>query len=230
MSKKVNEMFSDISPKYDLLNNIFTFGLHKKWKKELLNISTDVGGGRVLDIASGTGDIALLFAKQNYKVTALDFSEKMLEVLRKRVRGSGRGLAQRIEIVQGDALNLPFDDNSFDIATIGYGIRNVDDPRKCLREMARVVKKGGLVLILETGQASGVIGMLNKFYSSCLMPLMGNLFARNYSAYKYLSDTAGNFPYGTEFTQMMRETGIEEGLQMRKVFFGVSYIYWARVS
>jgi len=226
MSVQVNQMFSDISGKYDLLNNIFTFGLHKKWKKELIEISSSQHGDKIIDIACGTGDISLLFSEQKCDVTALDFSQNMLDVLEKRAKS----LSVNINIIRGDALNIPLENNFFDLATIGYGIRNVDDPKKCLKEMARLVKKDGKVLILETGQAKGIIGIINKIYSNYIMPTLGNLFAGNYSAYKYLSDTAESFPYGKDFTQMMEETNLFENIEMKKLFFGVSYIYSARVK
>jgi demethylmenaquinone methyltransferase / 2-methoxy-6-polyprenyl-1,4-benzoquinol methylase len=226
MSIQVNQMFSDISGKYDLLNNIFTFGLHKKWKKKLIDISSSQPRDKIIDIACGTGDLALLFAEEKCDVTALDFSQNMLDVLEKRAQI----LSANINIIGGDALNIPLEDNSFVLATIGYGIRNVDDPKKCLSEMARLVNKGGKVLILETGQAKGIVGIINKIYSNYIMPTLGNLFAGNYSAYKYLSDTAESFPYGKDFAQMMEETNLFENIEMKKLFFGVSYIYSARVK
>lgn len=222
---EVAELFSSIAGKYDLMNDIITFGFHRVWKSRLVNYLTRFSkkSDKIIDIASGTGDIALVLLKDddNRKVTATDFCDDMLEVLRKRKIGSRLNLTISI----ADAMELNFDDDSFDGATIGYGIRNVPDPAKCLTEMARVVSPGGAVAILETGQPKGFFRIFWKFQTKVVIPFLGWLLASNVKAYTYLPSTAASFPSGYDFEELMNGTDCFKEIHSYPQMFGVSYIY-----
>lgn len=229
MSEKIRDMFSGIAGKYDAANDLLTFGMHRNWKDKLISLSDVKAHHKVLDLASGTGDIAFNFAQQTSssdQVYALDFSDKMLENLRKR----DLYREYPVKTIQGDVMNLPYDDDTFDITSISYGIRNVDDPKIGIKEMARVTKSGGKICVLETGKAEGTIGALNNIYSDHIMPVLGSAVTGDYKAYKYLTKSASDFPYGQEFINLMNQSAEFESIKMHKMFFGVSYIYIATVK
>ena len=223
MSEQVREMFSDISGTYDKANDVLTFGMHRGWKEKLIQLSNVKNGNKVLDLASGTGDIAFIFAEHTTpeNVTALDFSDQMLVNLKKRDLYN----KYPVNVEQGDIMNLRFDDDQFDITSISYGIRNVDDTKKGIQEMYRVTKPGGKILILETGKAEGPVGFFNNIYSRNIMPVLGKMISGDYKAYKYLAETADEFPYGNEFVNLCKESADFKEVKMHKLFFGVSYIY-----
>jgi len=226
MSEEVRIMFSEISESYDKMNDLFTFNMHNGWKKKLVKLSNAKAGDKVLDCASGTGDLAFEFKKvvgDSGKVLATDFCDDML----KYVEPKGEKLDLKVEVEFADAMNLHYEDNSFDIVSISYGIRNVDDTPTALKEMARVLKPGGKIAILETGQPSKWLrpffGIMTKF----LMPLMGKLIAGNKSAYEYLSETSMEYPYGKEFLKILMDTGKFKDPISKPMFMGASYIYIA---
>lgn len=224
MSEKVNKLFSEVAEHYDIMNNLITFGMHNGWKKRLANLTNIKNGGSAIDLATGTGDVAInLKSKVGNKgrIVALDFNKEMLDILRIKDKDQKYNL----EIIQGDALNLPYSDNEFDASTISYGIRNVDDPLQCLKEMSRVVKSGGRVVVLETGQADGILTPLIKFYQKGIIPILGKIIANQYDNYYYLPDTAAKFPSGDNFTKLMEDSKAFSEIQKHKLMFGVSYLY-----
>jgi demethylmenaquinone methyltransferase/2-methoxy-6-polyprenyl-1,4-benzoquinol methylase len=222
---EVRELFASIAKKYDLMNDLITFGLHRIWKRRLIAMVNQYSANNlnIIDVASGTGDIALSLIKDlpERRVTATDFCEEMLDVLKER--SSRRNI--NLSIQTADAMALDFADNSFDSATIGYGIRNVPDPLVCLKEMARVVASGGVVAILETGQPKGLFNILWKLHTKLLIPFLGWLLASNIEAYTYLPSTAASFPSGDDFLKIMDNSSVFSSIKAYPQLFGVSYIY-----
>ncbi len=224
MSEDVRIMFAGIAKKYDLMNTLLSFGIHHRWRQQAVRISGATHGSQVLDCASGTGDLAIEFASvvgREGKVTATDFCSDMLELA--KPKAEARHL--KINFQTADAMKLPFPDNSFDISSIAFGIRNVDDPVVAMSEMARVVKPGGKIVILEFGQPEGFFSFLYRIYSKIYMPLVGALIARNKEAYTYLPRTASQFPCKRKFLALMRETGNLRDCSYLKLSRGIAFIY-----
>lgn len=224
MSEQVREMFSSIAPRYDVANQVLSFGTHHGWRRRAVWESGAQVGDRVLDCATGTGDLAFEFLRKvgpSGDVTGTDFCAPMLV----HAKEKAAGLSANIRFDVADALALPFPDRRFDVSSISFGIRNVDDPKKCLQEMARVVKPGGRVTVLEFGQPRGLFGALYRFYSAVFMPRIGALLTGNRAAYAYLPRTAGVFPSGEKFLRLMDEAGVFSERRAVPLLFGVSYIY-----
>ncbi|MFH1050979.1 MAG: bifunctional demethylmenaquinone methyltransferase/2-methoxy-6-polyprenyl-1,4-benzoquinol methylase UbiE [bacterium] len=226
MSEKIQNMFSDISRKYDILNDVLSFGIHRIWRRKVVKISGISGKDNVsiLDLATGTGDLAIAFKRttgNSGKISGIDFSEEMLKIAREKAKKNN------LEIVfeKGDANALEFEDNSFDIASIAFGIRNVDSVIACLNEMARVVKPGGKVIILEFGQPQGLFSHIYKFYSKYIIPILGKIISKNFSAYNYLQDSSAKFPCREEFIKIMQSTGKFSDTDYKQLAFGIAFIY-----
>lgn len=229
MSEQVREMFATIAPRYDLANQVLSFGTHHSWRRRTVLESAAASGARVLDCATGTGDLAFGFQRvvgNSGDVVGTDFCAPMLVHAREKAAKAGL----RMTFEQADALALPYPRASFDVASIAFGIRNVDDPRRCLEEMARVVKKGGKVVVLEFGQPSGLFGALYRFYSAVLMPWIGGLLTGNRAAFTYLPRTAAAFPSGEQFLALMKETGCFSSARACPLTFGVAFIYVGTVA
>lgn len=228
MSEKVRNMFADISGDYDKMNDILSFGIHHRWRKYLVKNSGAAEGMSVLDCATGTGDLAIEFKKavgKSGNVTGSDFTEEMLVFAREKVKNK-----YDIDFEFADVMNLQYNDNSFDISSISFGIRNVDEPFTGVSELARVVKPGGKVIILEFGQPKGFFSLFYKIYSKILMPALGKLFAGNKSAYTYLPETAAKFPSDKKFKQLMLDTGRFSEVSYKQLSFGIAYIYTGTVK
>lgn len=224
MSTEVREMFSSIATKYDVTNEVLSFGIHRLWRRKAVRLSAAKEGDRVLDCASGTGDLALVFKRKvgaSGRVVGTDFCPEMLESAPAKAEKAGL----QVEFQVADAMDLPFAANSFDVASISFGIRNVDDPVKCLKEMARVVRPGGRVVVLEFGQPTGVFGALFRFYSKTVMPTVGGLLTGNRAAYQYLPRTSANFPAGDKFLELMEQSGAYAERAAHPLTFGTAYIY-----
>jgi demethylmenaquinone methyltransferase/2-methoxy-6-polyprenyl-1,4-benzoquinol methylase len=224
MSTEVRQMFSSIATRYDVTNEILSFGIHRLWRRAAVRLSGAREGHAVLDCATGTGDLALAFKRQvgaSGRVLGTDFCKEMLDSApAKAVR---EGL--QVEFQVADALALPFANATFDVASIAFGIRNVDDPVKCLQEMARVVRPGGRVVVLEFGQPSGFFGALFRLYSKVVMPTIGGLLTGNRSAYEYLPRTSAAFPSGEKFLSLMDQAGAYKERVAHPMTFGTSYVY-----
>jgi len=218
-------MFAQLAPSYDLSNNLISFGQHMRWKRWLVQLSGVTQGSRVLDCACGTGDIAFAFAKvigASGEVIATDFCADMLD------KGMSRRSAKTsfIRFETADVTRLPYADDSFDAASIGFGIRNVHDSRRALGEMARVVRPGGSVLVLETGQPEGAfMKPAYRFYSRFVVPVLGALISGSYSAYRYLHSSSSSYPWGDDFVKLMKSTKCFSRIEQHKLAFGVAYIY-----
>ena len=224
MSSQVREMFSLIAPRYDLANDILSFGLHRRWRQQAVRLSQADVGQSVLDCATGTGDLALAFKRQvgpSGTVIGTDFCPDMLAAAPAKAQSAG--LEVRFELADATALSYP--NGRFDIASIAFGIRNVDDPLACLRELARVVRSGGRVVILEFGQPRGGFGALFRLYSRTLLPLIGSLLTGSREAYQYLPRTSAAFPAGDRFLALMDEAGCFERRTAHPLTFGTAYVY-----
>ncbi len=218
-------MFDQLAPSYDLSNNLISFGMHNAWKRLLVRLSGASAGMSVLDCASGTADIACAFARvvgASGSVIATDFSRDMLERgMARRVRGR-----ELVHFEHADLTRLPYSADSFNISSIGFGIRNVPDPAQALQEMARVVKPGGCVMVLETGQPQGAFMKPAYYiYSRFIVQLVGGLISGSFPAYRYLHSSAASFPWGNDFVRIMRDTDCFGHIEQHKLCFGTAYIY-----
>jgi len=229
MSEHVHAMFSDIAPKYDITNTVLSLGIHHIWRRATVKASAAAPGMRVLDCATGTGDLALAF-KQTVgptgRVVGTDFNADMLSFAPAKARA--RGLDVEFEVA--DAMDLPYADATFDVASISFGIRNVDDPVRALGEMARVVVPGGRVVILEFGQPRGLVGLSYTFYSKFIIPIIGGLLTGNRKAYEYLPTTAAAFPCRQDFLDRMRQTGRYSNVSYRELTGGIAFLYVGTVQ
>jgi len=230
VSEQVRAMFSSIAPRYDVANLVLSLGVDRSWRRAAVRESEARPGARVLDCATGTGDLALAMRRavgRGGLVVGTDFCEPMLAPAREKASREGLGDV-RFEVA--DALALPYPDGSFDVASIAFGIRNVDDPVRCLREMSRVVRPGGRVVVLEFGQPRGAFGALYRLYARQLMPRIGGLLTGNRSAYEYLPRTAAAFPAGERFLDLMDQAGTFSGRQARPLTGGLAFVYRGEVG
>lgn len=224
MSDRVREMFADIAPDYDRTNAVLSLGVHGRWRRKTVQLAEASPGFDVLDCATGTGDLAQTFAEQvqpGGRVVGIDFVERMVQLARRKLDEEGA----EIDLSVADALQLPFDDDSFDMASIGFGIRNVDDPERCLREMARVVKHEGRVVVLEFGQPDGILSWPYQFYSRHVMPRVGGWLTGNREAYEYLPRTQMEFPCGADFLQLMDQADAFSDREAHKLTGGIAWVY-----
>ncbi|MGN7761778.1 demethylmenaquinone methyltransferase [Paenibacillus sp. 22594] len=207
----VHSVFESIAGKYDLMNDILSFRRHKAWRKFTMRKMGMKPGDSAVDLCCGTCDwsIALAEASETGSVMGLDFSAGMLEVGRRKVEA--RHLQDQISLVQGNAMELPFGDNSFDYATIGFGLRNVPDPVQVLNEMKRVVKPGGMVVCLELSKPmKQPFKGIYYFYFQRVLPLLGKLFAKRYEQYKWLPESLALFPDRKQLEVIFRDTGLQK--------------------
>lgn len=222
-------MFADIADDYDKINSILSFGVHSAWRKKTVEMSGAKPGDRVLDCATGTGDLAFEFKLRvghTGDVTGTDFCKEMIE--HAPAKADKKQLVVHFEVA--DAMNLPYEDNSFDVASIAFGIRNVDDPLQCLKEMARVVKRGGRVVILEFGQPEGVVKYPYQIYSRYVMPAVGGWISGNRDAYTYLPETSAAFPAGRAFLDLMDKANAFREKKSASLTGGIAYVYVGTVK
>jgi demethylmenaquinone methyltransferase / 2-methoxy-6-polyprenyl-1,4-benzoquinol methylase len=206
-ANKVNELFTRIAGRYDLINDLQSFGLHRYWKKRVVREARPQAGERALDVCCGTGDIALQLARRGVEVTGLDFSERMLEIARHRKNTGG---LQRMQFVCGDAQKLPIPDGTFDIVTIGYGLRNLASWETGMHEMQRVARPGGRLVILEFGRPENrVWRRLYETYLKLFSPALGLLFCGDPAAYSYILESLKHYPAQRVVGEKMRELGLE---------------------
>lgn len=200
-------MFDNISKEYDSLNRVISFGIDVKWRKKVVKLVSEIMPENILDIATGTGDLAINLTQTNAKkIIGLDISDGMLEVGRQKI--NKRKLDSTIEMVLGDSEKLPFDDNSFDAVTVAFGIRNFENLEKGLSEIFRVLKPSGIFVILETSVPTKTPHKQGyKLYTKYIMPTIGKIFSKDKSAYGYLSESASKFPYGEELNNILRQIG-----------------------
>jgi len=224
--EQVAKMFDTISGNYDNLNRVISFGIDVKWRKKVLQLVSETNPETILDIATGTGDLAILMAQTKAKkIIGLDISAGMLEIGAKKIQE--KNLSQTIEMVLGDSENMPFEDNFFDAITVAFGVRNFEHLEKGLTEILRVLKPGGIFVILETSVPDKTPYKQGyNFYSKNILPLIGKLFSKDNVAYGYLSESAAAFPYGEALNNILRQTGFIMVKAMPQTF-GVATIYSA---
>lgn len=225
--EQVEQMFDNISGEYDSLNRVISFGIDVKWRKKVVQLVADTNPDSVLDIATGTGDLIINLAKNTKasKLIGLDISEGMLSVGRKKI--TANGLEKRIEMVQADSENMPFEDNSFDAITVAFGVRNFEHLEKGLGEILRILKPGGVFIILETSVPTKTPYKQGyKLHCNYILPVVGKLFSKDKDAYTYLSESASVFPFGEALNNILRKTGFTNVTDKPQTF-GVATIYSA---
>ena len=230
MSKKNNdnrEMFDSISKEYDFINNLITFGAHNKWKKKIVSISKKTNPKKILDLATGTSDIAIeLSSIKNCKIIGVDPSSKMLEVGQKKI--NNLNLNESILLEKGDAEKLKYNNEIFDVVTIGYGVRNFTNLKNSLKEIYRVLKKDGLLIILETSLPSNpLVRLIYNIHTKLYVRIVGKIFSNNPNAYGYLESSAKTFPYGENFIRILRDVNFKD-IRSEIKLFGASTIYIAK--
>jgi demethylmenaquinone methyltransferase/2-methoxy-6-polyprenyl-1,4-benzoquinol methylase len=202
-SAKVNDLFATIARRYDLINDLQSFGLHRGWKRQVVRLAQVRSGLRALDLCCGTGDISFALAQQGALVTGLDFSPQMLEVAAHR---NEKHLAVHPEFIQGDALHVPFADNSFDAVTVGYGLRNLSSWADGIVEMVRLAKPGGRLVVLDFGKPPNALWRSIYFaHLKMSVPLIGLLFCGNAQAYAYILESLKHYPAQLAVAEKMRE-------------------------
>jgi demethylmenaquinone methyltransferase / 2-methoxy-6-polyprenyl-1,4-benzoquinol methylase len=222
---KVHDLFTRIAPRYDLINDLQSFGLHRHWKRRVIELARPQPGQRALDLCCGTGDLALGLARRGVQVVGLDFSERMLAVAARRSSGARFHTsaeahhASRIthqasslpRFVRGDAQSVPFSDSSFDIVTVGYGLRNLASWETGLREMQRVAKPGGRLVVLDFGKPDNALWRSLYFgYLRLFVPCLGRIFCGSASAYAYILESLKHYPAQQGVAAKMRELGLVE--------------------
>lgn len=223
---RVREVFDTVADKYDLMNDLMSLGTHRLWKRIVASETRLKAGERAIDVAGGTADISILMARrvgENGRVVVCDINGEMLQLGRKKC--VDRGLIDNIKFVQGNAEAIPFADNTFHAATVGFGIRNVTHLKAALKEMARVVKPGGRVVCLEFSRVKApVLSRLYDFYSFKFIPAVGEAVTGNRGAYEYLPESIRKFPAQEEFKGMMEEAGLYS-VRYRNIFGGIAAIH-----
>ncbi|MFV0530963.1 MAG: bifunctional demethylmenaquinone methyltransferase/2-methoxy-6-polyprenyl-1,4-benzoquinol methylase UbiE [Flavobacteriales bacterium] len=222
--EQVAEMFDNISPKYDFLNHFLSMGIDIQWRKKVVRHIKTLKASNILDIATGTGDLAIMIAENtSAKITGLDLSAGMLEVGRKKV--AEKGLNKQIEMIQGDSENLPFEENTFDVVTVSFGVRNFENLEEGLTEIQRVLKPEGTFIILEFSQPEKFpMKQLYGFYSKNILPNIGRIFSKDNAAYTYLPESVEAFPYGKKMVEIIKKCGFKS-VTNKSLTFGISTIY-----
>ena len=223
---QVATMFNNISKNYDDLNRVISFGIDISWRKKVVQIVSKNNPQQILDIATGTGDLALMMSTlAPEKIIGLDISEGMLSVGKEKI--SKAQLNDKIEMVVGDSEDIPYADNTFDAITVSFGVRNFANLDKGLGEIRRVLKSGGILVILETSNPTKFpFKQGYKFYTSFILPVIGKLFSKDKIAYSYLSESANFFPFGEAFNNILKKNGFINTTHT-PVTFGVATIYSA---
>jgi demethylmenaquinone methyltransferase / 2-methoxy-6-polyprenyl-1,4-benzoquinol methylase len=217
------EMFDAIAARYDMVNRVLSFGVDQSWRRATVAALRIGPGARVLDVATGTGDLAIQVARAapDVRVVGIDPSAKMLEIGRRKLESAALG--DRVELHAGDAQELPFPDAEFDGVCIAFGIRNVPDRARGLREMARVTRPGGRVAILELSEPRGVLAPIARLHVHTLVPWVGALLS-GAREYRYLERSIAAFPAPEQFAEMMRQAGLEV-VEVRPMTFGACHLF-----
>ncbi len=224
--EQVEQMFDNISGNYDDLNRVISFGIDQKWRKKVVNLVSATNPTNVLDVATGTGDLAIMLSSTPAEeIVGIDISAGMLDIGKKKI--AQKNLSQKIVMRQEDSEALTFADNSFDAVTVAFGIRNFETLEKGLAEILRVLKPGGIFVILETSVPEKFpFKQGYQFYSKNILPLIGKIFSKDDVAYGYLSESAAAFPYGEALNNILSKIGFIDVRAMPQTF-GVATIYSA---
>ncbi len=222
---EVEDMFDNIAPKYDLLNHVLSMKIDVLWRNTLVKWMQKDQPKEVLDVATGTGDLAIAVQKgTSAKVVGLDLSQQMLNVGIEKIKKLN--LDQQISMQKGDAENLPFDSNKFDAVSVAFGVRNFENLEKGLAELRRVVKEEKSVYILEFSKVEGFLGPFYMFYFINILPQIGKLVSKDNRAYTYLPDSVNAFPYGEKMKNILLNTGFKK-VEYKKLSLGIATIYKA---
>lgn len=225
--EQVEIMFDAIAPKYDFLNRILSLGIDISWRKRVIKIIKRANAKFILDIATGTGDLAIAMAKtEAVKIIGLDLSEQMLNIGKQKI--INQHLESKIELIKGDSEQLSFPENHFDAVTAAFGVRNFGNLKKGLSEMYRVTKENGDLIILEFSKPSNkFFKTIYYFYFCYVLPFIGKLISKDARAYTYLPESVEAFPSGVEFVKILEEIGFKT-IKWIPLTFGISSIYWAK--
>lgn len=218
-------MFDNIAPKYDLLNRVLSLGIDTIWRKKMIEKIRSLNPQQVLDVATGTADVALETQKQlaPRHITGVDISHEMLEVGREKIRK--RGLTDTIRLDLGDSENLPYEDNAFDAVTVAFGVRNFENLEKGMREMNRVLRPGGKLVVLEFSRPTVFpFKQLYNFYFKNILPTIGKVTSKDNRAYTYLYESVQAFPDGKDFLSVMQKTGYEQA-DFEPLTLGICTLY-----
>ena len=224
-SEKIQGVFSSVASKYDVMNDVMSLGIHRVWKDAMMDWLAPIRGQALLDVAGGTGDISFRFLKRasGANATVLDLTESMLEEGRKRAKNVG--ISGQLKWVVGDAMALPFEDDSFDVYTISFGIRNVTDPQKALSEAYRVLKPGGRIMVLEFSHIpNDLLQWFYDKYSFNVIPRLGQVIASDRSSYQYLVESIRKFPKQESFMKLVNTAGFEN-TKYRNLTMGVACLH-----
>ena len=231
LSKKgqVEKMFNNISKEYDILNRVISFGIDVSWRKKIVKILKSKDPSTILDVATGTGDLAIAMVKTNaQKIIGLDISKGMLDVGIEKIKD--RNLNNTIEMVIGDSENLKYENDFFDAVTVSFGVRNFESLDTGLSEIFRVLKPNGSLVILETSNPTKFpFKQFYRFYSKFILPSIGKIFSKDKVAYNYLSESSAEFPYGEKFNNILKKIGFTNVVDFPQTF-GVATIYVASKS
>ncbi len=226
--EQVRAMFDAIAPRYDLLNRVLSFGIDRRWRKKAVAMLREAQPERILDVATGTADLALeALTLDPQKVVGVDISEEMLKIGREKI--DRLGLADRVTLQRGDAEKLPFSDRQFDAVLVAFGVRNFEDLDRGLSEIRRVLKPGGALVVLEFSRPRAFpVKQLYRFYSRVVLPRVGGAVSRDAGAYRYLPDSVAAFPDGEEFLERMRRAGYAD-LRWQPLTLGIAALYKGNV-
>ena len=231
LSKKgqVEKMFNNISKEYDILNRVISFGIDVSWRKKIVKILKSKNPSTILDVATGTGDLAIAMVKTNaQKIIGLDISKGMLDVGIEKIKD--RNLNNTVEMVIGDSENLKYENDFFDAITVSFGVRNFESLDSGLSEIFRVLKPNGSLVILETSNPTKFpFKQFYRFYSKFILPSIGKIFSKDKVAYNYLSESSAEFPYGEKFNNILKKIGFTNVVDFPQTF-GVATIYVASKS
>jgi demethylmenaquinone methyltransferase/2-methoxy-6-polyprenyl-1,4-benzoquinol methylase len=219
------KLFSEIAKRYDFLNHFLSFNIDQTWRKRLVGSADPKPGDMILDVCTGTGDIAIRFAQNDRagQIVGIDLTDEMLQIARHKLKGSRNG--RRIQLLRGDGLKLPFGDDCFDIVTIGFGLRNLESHQRGISEMVRVLRCGGRLLILEfSPPEENLFGKVYDLYLSTVIRAVGSVVSGSKDAYRYLSISIANFPQPEEILKLMEAEGLRE-LRYKKLTGGIAYLY-----
>lgn len=224
-SEQVRAMFDNIAPAYDFMNRAMSFGIDKLWRKKAVSIIKRHGGKNMLDVATGTGDLAINMGKSmpDARITGIDLSEKMIGCGLAKIRSAK--LDDRIQLMQADCLDLPFDDDSFDVITVAYGVRNFEKLQQGYNEMARVMKPGGMLVVIELSTpTSRLVLPFYKLYTRHIIPMLGRIVSKDVRAYTYLPESIAAVPQGHAMLSLMEKAGFKQTRHL-PLTFGTCTIY-----
>jgi len=223
---QVEEMFDDISSRYDLLNHLLSVNIDKLWRQRVVQMLKQQQPQTILDIATGTADFAIAATKLKHtKITGIDISQGMLDVAQRKI--DKMGLNKQVQLLKADAENLPFDENSFDAAIVGFGVRNFESLEKGLKEIFRVIKPGGVFYVLEFSKPHKTpVKQFYKLYFNYILPKVGRWISKNRNAYSYLPESVNEFPDGMNFLAILAESGFINN-RFAEQSFGIATIYTA---